>query len=224
MKTFFFIIAAAVLTGCEPAGDARREIIAPEDCKFKLAVIVDMSPSFASLMADQGQAYQMLLEVVDRYLRDTIGSQDRIILAQISGKQPALIWDGTSLELRQQFDPPKFAAFLHVHSEPMGSPVYEVTAETLEYMMADPAVESGKTTPILLILSDMQDTSLATAELKDRLLSDLRNYGKVGGTLGIYFCDQERVARWKKGLADAGIKHSFVESGIVTTPTLPNFE
>lgn len=220
----YCIIIVLFLAGCEPTGEARHEIIAPEESQYKLAVIVDMSESFAALMADQGKAHQVLLEVVDRYFRDTIGSQDRIIIAQISAKQPALIWDGTPLELRQQFDPQKFAAFLHAHSEPIGSPVYETVAETLEYLMADPAVATGKTTPVLLILSDMQDTSPATTELKDRVLRDLRNYGKLDGTFAIYFCDQQLASRWKKGLTDAGVKHSFVESGIVTTPSLPDFE
>jgi hypothetical protein len=223
MRTYF-IITVLFLAGCEPTGEARHGIIASEESRFKFALVIDMTGSFAEFMADQGKAHQVLLEVVDRYFRDTIGSHDRIIIAQISAKQPALIWDGTPLELRQQFDPQKFAAFLRGHSDPNASPVHEALAETLEYLMADPAVATGKTKPIVLVLSDMQDTSPTTTELKERLLRDLRNFGKLDGTFAIYFCDQQLASRWKKGLADAGVKHLLVESGIVTTPSLPSFE
>src|SRR2546423_407311 len=97
---YFIIITAAVLAGCEQNLDKPPETFASEESVYKLCLIVDMSMSFDHLMAEQGRAREALLTVIDAYFRDRIGGSDKLILAQISAREPALIWEGTPQDLR----------------------------------------------------------------------------------------------------------------------------
>ncbi len=54
-------------------------------------------------MANQGQAHKFLMRVIDQYFRNSIGANNRIVIAQLSATQPALLWDGSPVDLRQQF-------------------------------------------------------------------------------------------------------------------------
>jgi hypothetical protein len=221
---YLIIFSAVLIAGCEQHPGQSPETFAPEDSTYKLCLIVDMSTSYDHLMAEQGRAREALLTVVDTYFRDRVGGSDKLILAQISAKEPALIWEGTPQDLRDQFDPKQFAAFLHDHSSPDGSPVHLTVAKTLEYVMSDSDVASGKTKPVVIVLSDMLDNFERTPELKSRILRDLKAFGKLDGAFGIYYCDSELVIPWKKALSDAGIKNGHVEGGIVSKIVPPSFD
>lgn len=222
----YFVIAALLLAGCEPTGEHPSKIFPLADSKYKVVLLVDMTPSFAEFMAEHGYAYQFLLELVDVHFRDTIGSaSERIIIAQISPEKPFVIWEGTAMELRKQFDPQKFAALLREHSDSNGgSPVFKATAATLEYLLADPSVAAGKTKPVFCILSDMWDTDPKPPELKARVLRDLGAFGKLNGTFAIYYCHSKYLVPWTEALKDAGITDAHVESSAVSKPVLPAFE
>jgi hypothetical protein len=224
MRYVIAIFVVIFFAGCEQNPEKSPETFAPDESKYKLVLLVDMTQSFSKLMADNAKAYQFLLDVIDAYFRDRIGSPDQIIVAEISVVEPFVIWQGTPFELREEFDPQKFAALLRDHSDPDGSPVHLATAKTLEFLMADPNVAAGKTKPIFFVLSDMDDNFERTPELKERILRDLTAYGKLDGVFGIYYCDPDLVVPWKKALDDAGIKNNRVESGAHSKPDLPSFE
>jgi hypothetical protein len=211
--------------GCEKRQAPNSTTFEERETEYVLAVAIDLSGSFAEQMADQGKAHEFLLQVLDRYFRDRIGSDDRVFLAQISGSGRALLWDGTPRELRRDFPTPKhFRDFLRTKAQSDGSRVHEALAETIEYVMADRAVASGRAKPALFVLSDMLDNGRKTPQLKQRVLTDLAAYGRLGGIAGFYFVDERRLKAWRQILDGAGVREAIVESSIVSRPTLPRFE
>ena len=113
------------LTGCEKRRESSQAIFnSDQDVEYVLSVIVDLSGSFEDLMAEKGKAYEFLLHVVDRYFRDRIGSQDKLMISQISANERSLLWEGTPLQLRREFPTPEaFRNLLRSKADPVGSRV-----------------------------------------------------------------------------------------------------
>lgn len=219
MRRFLFALLLLV-AGCEPAGQSPPSTFASSEAEYKIAIVVDVTSSFDD-MADK--AYQFTLAVIERYMRDRLGSNDKIIIARISANERPLLWEGTSRALQEQFTPENFRSLLLNGRDPNGSPVHLATCNTVEYLMDDPQIASGTARSALFILSDMEDNFPKTDEMKERILTDLRDYGKLGGRVGIYYCAQEKQRQWKTALSQAGIPDFRVECGIVSKPDLPNF-
>jgi hypothetical protein len=219
------LIGVCVATALSaPVAFGQRGIFAPSESKYVIAQVVDMSGSFAEKMADKGQAFQFTTGMIDRYFRARVGTPDRLIIGQISGGE-ALVWEGLPLQLRRQYTPETFGRFLRANSDPNGgSPVYDSVAQAIEYILDDPAIKSGQAKSAVLICSDMLENSPGAAEAEKRLTKALTAYGRIGGVVGIYYCNQRLVAEWRKRLRDAGIREFKVESAIVGKPTFPSFE
>ena len=103
-------IVAVILcaTGCEKRRESSHTTFAHDgNAEYVLGVVIDLSGSFSDLMAEKGQAHAFLLQVIDAYFRDRIGSQDKLIIAQISGNERALLWEGKPLQLRRDFPTPE---------------------------------------------------------------------------------------------------------------------
>src|SRR3977135_2558670 len=95
------IIACAVMfAGCQQRVE-RESVFEPDDGGFVLTVVLDMSSSFRELLDDK--AWGFLCQLIDRYFEERIGHNDKLILAQLSNSNRALLWKGTPLELRQEF-------------------------------------------------------------------------------------------------------------------------
>ncbi len=61
------LFGVAVMCGCERRAETPAEaIFAQDDCEYVVAVLVDLSPSFAPKMAEDGQAYEFLLGVMEK--------------------------------------------------------------------------------------------------------------------------------------------------------------
>ncbi len=203
---------------------ANAQVFSSNESTYVVNLTVDMSGSFSNQMAEKGEAFAFVKGLIERYFRARVGTADRLIISQISGNDEALVWEGLPLQLRKQHTPETFGRFLRTNSDPSGgSRVYDSIADSIEYLMEDPAVASGQAKSAVLICSDMWDTT-GSVESEQRLLTALAKYGRAGGVVGIYYCDQRLVGTWRRRLRDAGIRQYCVESEIVGRPTFPKFE
>lgn len=220
MRKVLFV--AVMLSGCglEPRREAPRSFV-ERDSQSHVAILLDMSGSFAQEMADGGKAFAFTMSVIDRYFRERVGSDDQLTISQISADGRALIWQGTPQSLRREFTAASFRDLLKSKSNANGSLVHAAMAQTLNHLMDEPAVASGKSKACLLILSDMIETGGGDEQ---QAIEAIHRFGSVGGSIGMYFVDQRLVSSWRQVLQSAGLKDCCVESEIVRRPILPNFE
>jgi hypothetical protein len=213
-----------LISGCHPRLDISESIITPHEGEYLVSILIDLSGSFSEMMATDGHAYDFLLQILDRYFRDRIGTNDQIVISQISGgTNRSLLWQGTPVELRQRFPTADaFRVFLLSKADAAVSRVYDALSQTVEYTMSDSNVVSGKAKSAVFCLTDMLDTSVDQS--KERAVKALNDYGRMGGVVGIYFCEQGQVAEWRQILTDAGIRNSCVEPEFVGHPKLPSFD
>jgi hypothetical protein len=223
VHTTIFLIAFAA--GCEKRRETVESTFGHNESDYVLTIVVDLSGSFINKMAEGGKAYDFTLRVVDRYFRDRIGTNDRIVLAQISGAERALLWEGTPVDLRHEFpNAAAFRSFLVEHATQSGSLVHAAMTSALQHAMTDTRVAKGQAKSALFVLSDMMDNGPVSEESERILMQELSDYGRCGGVVGLYYVDHPLVAVWKRRLQNAGIKDFCVESEIVAKPALPNFE
>lgn len=196
------------------------------DHEYVLAFVLDMSGSFAERMQeDDGRAYQFFQQVAERFFMNRIGANDRVVIAQLSADERTLLWEGTPGSLMQRFPgPTEFSEFLLTHSHPGGSHVYSAMAETLDYLMAMPGVSPTDTRVLTVVLSDMRSEGEDEQEGRSEVLASLKEYGKLNGALGLYWVGQERLLEWQQLLTESGVQHFHIESEIVDSPLLPEFE
>ena len=229
----FCVIGASTLCGCTPiatpVGPDGQPIAEPvilresKDCM--VTILLDLSGSFEHLMTDQGKAYHFSIDVADRCFRDSIGSNNQLVIAQISGNDRTLLWQGTPTQLRRDFSSPQqFNSFLKSRSIPSASLVFDSIAKTLDYVSSDPDVASGHARSAVLVLSDMQETGPTPGESLRRMKESLARYGQRGGAFGAYFVDQNLIAAWRNELSKSGIRHSCVEGDFTGNPQLPSFD
>lgn len=228
MKAFCILSLLVVAPiGCQKRIERPDYILKPDDGEYVLTILLDMSGSFSSMMADDGKAYAFVCQVLDKYFRDRLGTQDRLILAQLSGNERALLWQGTPAELRQEFaSASEFRDFLMAKADPNSSLIHAGLAQAVEYSLEDPVVVSGKGKPAVFVLSDMLDTSVESEQSKKRAVAALADFGKKGGVVGIYYVDTLLCSQWRQIVRDAGFSpaHYRVEADIVGRPALPNFD
>jgi hypothetical protein len=223
-RTLPLLVLGLALLGCEKRRETTVSAIQEDDRTYVAMVVLDLSGSFSHLMADRGKGYEFALTIVDRYFRDRIGTADRLVVAQISGTQRSLLWEGTPHELRQDFATAgRFRDFLLSKAEPDASFVNEGLTHAIQYLLSDAAVASGQAKPAVFVLSDMVDNGTNTIESERKLKQTLAAYAETGGVMGIYYVDQLQVAAWRTCLRECGIPGT-VESEIHGRPTLPSFE
>lgn len=212
--------------GCGKRRESSESTFGNEaESEYVLTVVVDLSGSFSELMAEEGRAYEFLLQVIDRYFRDRIGLNDKLIIAQISANERALLWEGTPTQLRRDFATPEaFRDMLRAKADPRASRVHDALCSAIDYVTGDPAVSGGRAKSAIFVLSDMVEYSADPDASEQRMVRALRNYGKCGGVFGVYYCDQLAVHDWQQRLKEAGIREFHVESEIVGNPSLPSFD
>lgn len=221
------LTTAVLLCGCtkHTEQDNQQVSLGREDPDYMVLIAVDMSGSFASLMTKDGKGYEFTMRVADKYFRNSIGTNNRIIIAQLSAGDRALLWDGTPIQLRQDFPSAnEFREFLLKKSHPAGSRIYDGIADAFDYVLSDPSVQSGKTRTAVFILSDFDDTFPNREKSEQRVTQSLKAFAKTNGVVGFYFLDHFRVPTWRQHLRQSGIKQWVCESEIVAYPPLSSFE
>lgn len=224
-----FVSAALIvlICGCGGRREGRREESSTEkfqrdESEYVLTIVFDMSGSFSELMAEDGHGYDFALSVMDEYFRSRSVLRDKIILAQLSGTERSLLWEGTPLQLRRDFPSPEaFRDFLIKKSEPDYSFVNSGLAHIVEYVSAIPRVRNGNAKSAIFVLSDMNDNSGNSAQGLHRLENALADYSESNGTMALYYVDQLHVFDWKQTLEQCGLIDCHVESQIVGHPQLP---
>jgi hypothetical protein len=225
--TAFGVLCLAGLAGCEKRSESAAPSLTTQqdESEFVLAVVLDLSGSFTHQMANEGKAYEFALAVLDRYFRHRNGLNDKLILAQISGTHRSLLWQGSPLQLRQQFPTAdSFREFLLQKADPGGSLVHEGLANVVNYVSADSRVTSGQAKSAIFCLSDCYDTAPDPTAGEQKLMQALGNYARTGGAIGLYYVDQTLQTAWQQKLQAAGFGDFVVECEIVGRPTLPDFD
>ncbi len=228
-RSLFALAAALLVAGCtkySEQDDAPQVSLGREDADCMIVIAVDLSGSFADQMTRDGKAYAFTMRVADNYFRNSIGTKNRIVIAQLSApdRQP-LLWDGTPVQLRQDFAAAAdFRDFLLSKSHPAGSRIHDGVADALDYVLSDPGVANGKTRTALFVLSDFDDNAPNPAQSEQRLVQGLHAFGKKNGVVGFYFLEHPKVPIWRRHLQQSGIKNWVCESEIVAYPPLPTFE
>jgi hypothetical protein len=214
------VLVLPLLFGCQHRIETETHTFSYTKPSRIVSIVIDMSGSFQQLMADNGAAWQFVLLVIDTYFKNSIGSDDRLIISQISGATP-LLWEGRPLDLRRDFPTPgSFRDFLKSKSTD-GSPIHLAVARSLEYEMS---VSDPTTKAAMFVLSDMEDNGEKTEAMKTRILAALSKFAQQGGAIGLYYVSDPYIEPWKKILQDSGFKEWRVESQIVSHPLLPNLE
>lgn len=213
-----------VVCGCGPRIAERETPLVEDEAPFVMAILLDMSGSFAGLMADDGKAYEFTMNLLDQHFRERMGQEDKIIIAQIGGTDRALLWQGTPMQLRQDFgDAGTFRDFLK--EKALGSSnIHYSIAQTVDYVMSERNVMNGKAKHAVFILSDMLDSGDDQAETRKQALEALKTYGESGGSIGMYYVDQLMLPDWRRDLNAAGLKDWRCEADIVGRPNLPSWE
>jgi hypothetical protein len=222
-RTFLSVLALAC-AGCKRRQDYSA-VTFESDVEHKVVVAIDLSGSFLDLMAEKGYAYEFLMQVLDKYGRDR--STDHIILAQLSGNNRPLLFEGTAYALRKKFPSANaFRDFLIANSDPGASRLADGFSDVLEYVVRDPLVRNRTVKTCCLVLSDLDNNVVsAKGDTSSRFRKALAAYKQSEGFLVFYFASTqpEIVDPWIRGLNESGIRY-HMEGGIVDHPTLPSFD
>ncbi|HVX12084.1 MAG TPA: hypothetical protein VHC22_12960 [Pirellulales bacterium] len=224
---FVGVCTALLVLGCQKRLDRPDGVFRSDEGEYVLTIVLDLSGSFNALMAEDGKAWAFVCQVIEQYFQDRLGHSDKLILAQLSANDRALLWRGTPLELRQDFSSASaFREWLMSKADPYGSLVYEGIVKATEYTLADPILADGKGKAALFILSDMCDTAGEVMQSRDRAVKAIADLVRHDGVVGIYYVDVGLCPIWQQLLHDAGVPatRSHVEAEIVGRPLLPSFE
>lgn len=221
-RIFTLCLCLMLACGCERRRETAAKPVADEDYEYLVAVLVDLSGSFLDKMTEGGQAHDFMLSLIDRYFKERVGTNDQIIIAQISNTPGrSLLWQGSPHELRKRFPNSRaFSDFLRSKADPYASYVHDAVAQTVEYVMTQPNVSNKRSA--VFALTDMLDNDPHSAESKDRAVQALSEYGKIGGTVCLYYVDQRLVPVWQRELQATGL--TFIIEPEIKQPRLPNFE
>src|SRR5262249_18456628 len=115
MRAFLVLVVAVPvglsLPGCQAKdrgdlGHQRTPVkatIGGSQEKMILVFDIDLSGSFNKLMADDGYAYSYIMDVLQKYSQSRVGTEDKLIIAQLSGTEHPLLWEGKPSQLRKDF-------------------------------------------------------------------------------------------------------------------------
>jgi hypothetical protein len=216
------VVVFIVFTGCEEYVAVDVPKIAVVERDYILAFVLDTSGSFTYKMFDGDEiAYKFFLRSTDQFFRNGAGNHaNRVLISQLSGNSRTLLWEGSPLALRNQFQTSAaIKQFVVERSDPAASRVYGALADTLNYLVELPGVRDGKTELCVLVLSDMLDTT--SAEEERNMQEALGRFAKTNSAIGFYWVDQFRLNDCRKWLVDAGVKDFIVEGEFVADPSLP---
>ncbi len=192
-----------------------------------LAIVIDMSGSFAESWDDR--AYHLFLDLSEQYFTEAMGTENRLVISQLSGNERVVLFDGRPSDLQRKFSSPEtLDAFLKAHSDPRRSRVYDAMTKTIDYVSSMSGV-SDRTRMMTVVLSDMGDSEsedAARIASGRRMIESLTKYQQRGGGLALYFVATEENTRWEQIMAASGFQpgHFIIENELNSTPQLPRFD
>jgi hypothetical protein len=222
------LLSVIASVGCEkvtPADLASPSPIATDDPEYILVIMLDLSGSFARLADEKdGRAYRFTTGAVDKFFRQRLGNNDRVIIGQLSATTKSLLFDGSPRALRQRFPSAKeFGQFMRSQSNHGGSRIHLGISEALDYLMDFPGVATGKTKTALFVLSDLEDNFPDSDKTRGNVMQSLATYTRMGGIAGFYYVSMQYLSLWRKEIRDAKIRNVVLEPEI-SDPKLPTFD
>ncbi len=218
------------VAGCEERQEqSKKSPLAASEPGVLIAFEIDTTGSFAEyFQSGNGKAYVLMMDTLTQLSRDRAGENDRVILGVITGAgTKSLLWDGTPLQLRRDFDSPEaLANFLMKHSNGNGSRIHDGIGDLLDYVMAVPGVAEGRTRTAVVALTDMDDNVGEEQASKKRLTDRMRRFAHMEGVMALYWVATDHLQEWRDAGRDCGFKpgHFVVESEIVSKPAVPSWD
>lgn len=210
--------------GCQRRSDESRTGFDEPQNEYVLALVLDLSSSSLELFKEDKAGYEFMMKLIDHYMMSVPGDAGRIVLVQLSGSDNPLLWEGSPMQLQQDFSSPnEFCEMLVAASKPSRSRVNEGLAKTLKYLLKHRSIQQGAK-PCVFVLSDMKDNGAFGSRYEADVLESLKELGRRGGITGLYFVDQSLVEKWEKHFRDAALRDFRVTPDFVVHPPLPNFE
>lgn len=228
-STLTSLVALLLLaSGCVVSAPKAKSIpLEVEPLEAVLVVGVDLSGSFANDFSER--AYPLLLNVMQKFFVAQMGSNCKVVLAQISAQEDAVLFEGTPRDLRRRFsDPDALSKFLLANSKPDGSPVFESMKKMLHYVNQMADIDS-ETKVLSVVISDLNNSDEGQAAWKKKgesMLAELKVYQKLGGALALFYVDREQVDLWKRIFAAAKFEPGMfmISNDLVEDPQLPTFD
>ena len=141
MKIFTTLLLALMLflSGCVESQSIRSDKPFKEkELSVCLAVLTDMSGSFASSW--DGRAHSLLMRLLDELFTVGVGDESRVVLGQLSGSGPVVLFEGKPAELRQKFkSPDDLMTFLKANADASASRVHESTRTIVCLLYTSPS-------------------------------------------------------------------------------------
>ncbi len=225
-KPILILTALSLLlapVGCiKKREQARSSPFKETESEYILAIVLDMSGSFAEHMQDDDpRAYDYFMRITQKFFRERMEQTDRVLLVQLSTGDP-LLWDGPPTALKSAFPTSQaFGKFLQDKSGG-GSMVYSSIADTLDYLTTRQGV-TDNTRLLTVVLSDLLDNDPDGQAAKVRLESALDRYHQKDGYLAFYWAHQSVIPDWRKMLSRYSGR-SLICSSIEYDPPMPNFD
>ncbi|HBE71056.1 MAG TPA: hypothetical protein DDW52_23160 [Planctomycetaceae bacterium] len=222
-----FGVGALLLSGCVASQTGKDyhpfETVEIDSC---LTILIDMSGSFATRWDDE--AYPLFLELSETYFTEAMGTENRLVIAQLSGNNQAVLFEGKPADLQSRFRSPEdLVSFLRERSDGASSQVYRAIKSTTDYLLQMQGV-SERTRLMTVVLSDLRDTGAGAARRTagSSMIESLREYRERGGALALYYVGTEEMPRWESILAESGFSSNdyLIQGELTATPQLPKFD
>lgn len=226
------LLVVALLTstysGCVPKQDRQLvDTFEHEELDSCMTFLIDLSGSFASNWNDR--AYSLFMGLSEQYFAESMGTNNKLIIAQLSGNDRVVLFDGRPVDLQRQFSSPEaLSEYLKEKSDGSQSHVYNAVKETVDYAGTLRGV-TDTTRMLTVVLSDMRDSEIdpdKRSETGNAMVASLSTYREAGGTLALYYVGTEQTARWQRILAMAGFEQGsyVIENELSSNPQLPRLD
>lgn len=222
------LLALPATTGCvQSTAEAKVKPFDSADVDACLTIVIDMSSSFADSWEDR--AYDLFLQLMDRFFIEGAGANAKVIIGQLSGDREVVMFEGAPGELLSRYrSPEELNAALAEHSHPGGSAVFHATKTAIDHVRNASGV-TPDTRLLTVVLSDLIDSEQDEAvreEEGEAMLASLKAYQQIGGALALYYVSPSEIEGWRAVLKEAGFEPGMylVETTCNASPTLPRFE
>ena len=169
------------------------------------------------------------MRLLDELFTVGVGDESRVVLGQLSGSGPVVLFEGKPAELRQKFkSPDDLMTFLKANADASASRVHESTRTIVEYAGAINGVDEH-TKLVVAVLSDLVDSEKnpdQRKQAKERLVKSLQQYQEKNGAMALYYVSQNEVSAWRQVLVEAGFESGqfVIETELSESPQLPQLD
>ena len=228
IRTLFIVgVLAATAIGCTRVRSDSSSSPSPfqeEETRYTLAYVFDFGPRFREL-SNGPTGLRYALDIKDIFFRDRSEPTDRLLLAQTSSIDRAVLWDGKPRTFKKEFANPEkdLRDFLNRHADASKGPnlhAYDSVADTFDYLLK---FRSRKAKTAVLVFSEMKDNSPAPATSRKHLVDSLAAYSRAGGHCAFYWLSWETTKEMEAIGKEAGLTWSYFIPEAVRDPIRPTF-